>query len=208
MVNYGNGKIYKIVANNGKDGDIYIGSTSKKYLSQRMDRHRCAYKEWKLGNFHFITAFELFDKYGVENCKIILIENCPCESKDELIARERHWYESLECFNKNKPGIFNELGKTQYNKEYYIEHKTDLLQASKIYHTNNKESIAKNVKKYHTLNKENIKIYKKNYYQENKVRLSKTEKCVCGSVTSIDRRSAHLKTKLHQNYVKEHEKDD
>ena len=37
MVNYNNGKIYKIEPLNGEEGDIYIGSTTKEYLSQRMD---------------------------------------------------------------------------------------------------------------------------------------------------------------------------
>lgn len=38
MVNYKDGKIYKIVSS--QTAKIYIGSTTKKYLSQRMDDHR------------------------------------------------------------------------------------------------------------------------------------------------------------------------
>ena len=41
MVNYNNGKIYKIEPIVDHDeGDIYIGSTTKQYLSMRMDKHR------------------------------------------------------------------------------------------------------------------------------------------------------------------------
>ncbi len=40
MVNYQNGKIYKIVALDGTEDEIYIGATAKKYLSQRMQTHR------------------------------------------------------------------------------------------------------------------------------------------------------------------------
>ena len=43
MVNYGNSKIYKIWSPNGDN--IYIGSTTKKYLSQRMVEHRCDYNK-------------------------------------------------------------------------------------------------------------------------------------------------------------------
>ena len=35
MVNYNNGKIYKIEPVNGEEGDIYIGSTTKEYLSSQ-----------------------------------------------------------------------------------------------------------------------------------------------------------------------------
>ena len=34
---------------------------------------------------------KLFEKYGVENCKIILIEKYPCNDKDDLVAREEYW---------------------------------------------------------------------------------------------------------------------
>ena len=42
MVNYDNGKIYKIKSN--QTNKIYVGSTTKTYLSQRMDQHRSAVK--------------------------------------------------------------------------------------------------------------------------------------------------------------------
>jgi hypothetical protein len=44
MPNYKQGKIYKIVAIDGPDDEIYIGSTTKKYLSERMSPHRNGYK--------------------------------------------------------------------------------------------------------------------------------------------------------------------
>ena len=50
MVNYGNGKIYKIEPICDHDeGEVYIGSTTKDYLSQRMDTHRADYKSWLKG---------------------------------------------------------------------------------------------------------------------------------------------------------------
>ena len=61
------GKIYKIVDNGYND--MYIGSTTKS-LSQRMAQHRYNYKSQQ----NNITVYKIFDKYGVENCKIELIE--------------------------------------------------------------------------------------------------------------------------------------
>ena len=105
MVNYNNGKIYKIEPIVDHDeGDIYIGSTTKQYLSQRMENHRSKYKQWKNGNYYKVQVFEIFDKYGVSNCQIVLIETVNAESKDELLAREKHYIKSFKCVNKYIPG--------------------------------------------------------------------------------------------------------
>ena len=46
--NYNKGKIYKIEPICDHDeGDIYIGSTTKDYLSQRMVFHKGDYIKWK-----------------------------------------------------------------------------------------------------------------------------------------------------------------
>ena len=102
MVNYSNGKIYKIESMYGDD--IYIGSTTQTYLSQRMEFHRRDYLNYKNGSKkNKITSFILFDKYGVDNCFIILLENYPCKSKDELLSREAYYIKSLKCVNKMIP---------------------------------------------------------------------------------------------------------
>lgn len=104
MVNYSNGKIYKIVPTNGDD-TCYVGSTTKQYLSQRMDVHRNDFKKWqKNNNQRKTTSIELFEKYGVENCKIELIENFPCNSKDELEKKEAEYIKALNCINKRGAG--------------------------------------------------------------------------------------------------------
>ena len=47
MVNYRNSKVYKIWSTQGEN--IYIGSTTKQYLCQRMDKHRSNYKAFQNG---------------------------------------------------------------------------------------------------------------------------------------------------------------
>jgi len=89
MVNYSNGKVYKIIPLNSDDeSDVYFGSTTKEYLSQRMDTHRKDYKRWKEGKRNYVNSFSLFEKYGLENCKIILLDNVNANSKDEMISKE------------------------------------------------------------------------------------------------------------------------
>ena len=107
MVNYANGKIYKIVPIDGidGDGDVYIGSTTKQYLSQRMVCHRKDYVQWKRGNLKVskVNSFDIFDKHNVDNCRIILLETFPCQSRDELTSREAFYIRSMDCVNKIIP---------------------------------------------------------------------------------------------------------
>ena len=46
----------------------------------------------------------MLDKYGVDNCHIILLETFPCGSVDELRAREAYYIRNTPCTNKNIPG--------------------------------------------------------------------------------------------------------
>ncbi len=101
MTNYNNGKIYKIEPIcDHEENEIYIGSTTKQYLSQRFVYHRSNYKSWKNEKYHKITVFDLFEKYGVENCQIFLLELVNVNSKDELLAREGYFIKTLNCVNR------------------------------------------------------------------------------------------------------------
>ena len=85
MDRYQKGKIYKI-ANNGYN-KCYLGSTCEE-LSQRMARHRRRYKAYLNEADVHCSSFHLFDEFGVENCKIELIEDHPCSNKEELLKQE------------------------------------------------------------------------------------------------------------------------
>ena len=81
-------KIYKIIDNT--NGNVYIGSTEQKYLSQRITTHRYDYKKGR----------SCYSKEIIKNgdYKYELIE----ETDDE--SRERYYIEHTECVNKNIPG--------------------------------------------------------------------------------------------------------
>ena len=130
-MDYNNGKIYRIESLKGNK--VYIGSTTKKYLSQRMDKHRSNYKAWKKGNDQGkLSSFILFDEYGVENCDIVLIETFSCISKDELRAKEAYHIKATnECVNKVIP---------QRNaKEYYQDNKDHSNEKSRVYYANHSD---------------------------------------------------------------------
>ena len=93
MNKYQNGKIYQVV--DVGFNKCYIGSTTEE-LSRRMARHRERYKDYcKGGGRKYERSMMLFDEYGQDNCKILLIKDFPCKSRAEL---ERE--EGTEIFNK------------------------------------------------------------------------------------------------------------
>ena len=111
-LNYDQSKVYKIWSPNGDK--IYVGSTTKQYLSQRMTAHRNNYNTWKNGKCCLTTSFLLFDEYGIDNCFIELLEAKLCSSKDELKQLEGGYIRNLMCVNKR---VENRDSK-EYNKQY------------------------------------------------------------------------------------------
>ena len=102
MNRYQQSKIYKIYSDLGDK--VYIGCTTKQYLSQRMAKHKYDYTYFKKkredSGFAFVYSYLLFDEYGVDNCKIELIETFPCNSIDEIRQREAHYIKTIPNINK------------------------------------------------------------------------------------------------------------
>ena len=95
-----NGKIYRIVSDD--DSKTYYGRTTLP-LSYRMSYHKAYWKTFKNGKGNFLSAFEIFDEFGFEKIRIELVELYPCNSKQELKQRERHYIESNICVNRFIP---------------------------------------------------------------------------------------------------------
>ena len=134
-MNYQTGKVYKIWSNLGDK--IYIGSTTKQYLSQRLAKHKSDYGIWKKGNCHLTSSYLLFDEYGLENCNIELLENCPCSSKDELRAKEGEYIRKMPCVNKNL--IHN--SKKEKRKHFYEKNKQQENERSNKYRDEHREEL-------------------------------------------------------------------
>ena len=97
MNRYENGNIYKVA-----DLDFnkcYMGSTTEP-LSKRMERHRRLYQRYNETGKVDTRCCSLFDKYGVENCKFLLLEDYPCKTKEELLRREGEYIKKNECLNR------------------------------------------------------------------------------------------------------------
>ena len=195
MVNYTNSKVYKIWSTQGDK--IYVGSTTKQYLSQRMDAHRSRYKSYKDNKYHFVSSFELFDLYGLDNCFIELLESKECSSKDELIKIEGKYIRDLECVNKRIEG--------RTKKEYAEDNKELIVKYKQEYYEGNKEKILKHVKESYQDNKTKVLKYQKEYYESNKIKVlerqNKKYNCECGHIYSQSNKSNHLKTIKHCKFI-------
>jgi len=183
---YQQGKIYKIVSPH--TDKIYIGSTTKQYLSQRLAKHKSGFKAWQLGKENKMMSYDLIQLGEVE---ILLLETYPCNSKDELISRERHWYNLNKelSINKLRPSITKEE-KKQLRKEDHIKNRDKELKQMEI---------------YRELNHDAIKKTKDEWYQENKNRIKEKNsiihKCECGLEYTNQNKSRHMKSKIHLNLL-------
>ena len=222
--NYNEGKIYKIEPIIPHDnGDVYIGSTTEKYLCQRFRNHKNDYNKYCNGKPRGrISVFGIFDKYGVENCKIELLENISALSKDELIAREAHHIRSVDCVNIVVPGRTDKEWKEdnierfkEYNNAYcknaYIANRESRLEQAKQNYAKNRDIKLKYQKQYNIENKEKIKEKNSNYASANKEKIreykqeyrlrAEVVRCECGSSIKKHNIIIHQNTKKHQSYI-------
>ena len=138
---YSKGKIYKITDNGYNE--CYIGSTVQA-LYDRMSGHRRDYRNYKVTGKLFFTACLLSDKYGIENCKIELIERFECESKEDLLEREGHHIRNTECVNKYIPcrtqKEYKQLDKYKNQQKEYRHQNQDIIrQKLRTYYQENKD---------------------------------------------------------------------
>ena len=171
MVNYQQGKIYKIECN--VTDKVYIGSTCKNTLAERLAQHVRNYKCYLNGKSNYVSSFEILQN---RNYDIVLIEIYPCNSKDELHARERYHTNNIECINQYKnQGMYNELGKLEYQKQYHEKNKDIKNERSKAYRETNKEAINTKKKEKHD--------------------------CICGGKYTHVHKQQHIKSAKHQKYL-------
>lgn len=205
MVNtnkYETAKIYKLV-------DIgytkcYIGSTIEP-LSRRMTHHRSSYKNYKAGKYHYCSSFILFDEYGIDCIKIELIEEYPCNNKEQLVKREGEYIRQEQCVNKVIPGrstkewlVDNAEHVSKRQQQYRIDHQEELKQYEKRRRAHNLERI----KEYDRLRDADRAEYKREkaraWYASHVDAVKQKEKCtICNGEFICRGRPRHERTQKH-----------
>jgi len=173
MVNYQLGRLYKMV--NKITNEFYVGSTTVKYLSQRKSGHAHDSARIELKS-PLMTAIRA---HGIANFDIVLIENFPCNSKEELLARERYQIEQLKpTYNVHVPIILKEE-----RKEYQAKH---AAKYNKTHPEERKATVKRSYEKNKEKNREKVSEYGRQKVQ-----------CECGSISTKRGWAAHLKSTRH-----------
>ena len=174
---YSKGKIYKIV--NDVDEEVYVGSTVQP-LCARLAEHKRKSKQEDSRK-----CYNHWNGIGWDTVKIILVEDFPCERKEQLEARERYWIEQIGTLNKNIPtrckNEYREANKDviiEKKKQYYVANKDYLKEKNKKYREehNDKDKNSEYFKKYNEANKDTIKERKKQYREVNKDEIKEKKK--------------------------------
>ena len=167
MVNYQQGKIYKIVCN--ITGEVYVGSTCMPTLAKRLADHRSDLKRFNDGKMNnIVSSFKIIER---GNYYIDLLESYPCSSRDELLKKEREYFDKIECVNKYRPYITREEHREQAlknNREYQQDNCGRLKETHKQYYIDNRDVLIKNSRVNYREKREQINEERKKKYEENK----------------------------------------
>jgi len=184
MVNYNNGKIYKIVCN--ETGEVYYGCTTQK-LSSRKRNHVAKAKDKECTSHIIINR---------GNWTMSLIERYSCSSKEELQARENEYILNNPCVNKNR--TYNTPEERELMKQ---KHKAQTAKWCE----ENREYYLEKQREHYEENKDKYLERANNYYEKNKEAIIQKHcekfNCPCGGKYTYSHKPRHLKTKKHQDYL-------
>ena len=155
MPDYQQSKIYRII-NDELPDLVYYGSTVQK-LCYRMSHHR--------RKCNTCASAQLFTK---GKAKIVLVENFPCECKEELLQRERYYIENNKCVNKIRP-ITSHAEMLERKKQHRLENPEQYKNKDADHYERNQEQILLQKKEYYKKNKEKILLQKRQYRAKKKL---------------------------------------
>jgi hypothetical protein len=182
MPDYSLGKIYAI--RSPHTDLIYIGSTTQKYLSSRFTQHtKYTRHDERKTREHSYTVIDFGDAY------IELLEECPCENKQQLLKREGELIRSTaNCVNhckqvgkpiKEQIEIYREEHKEikkLTDKKYYEEKKEEIKRKKKKHYAENKEQEREKCNLIYQKNKDKIRNQQRIYREKNREKINEQQK--------------------------------
>lgn len=143
MPDYSQAKIYKLKS--ASTPNIYVGSTCKT-IDERFNKHKKNYRYYLKNkddpNAKWTAFIRSYDVLKYDDCTVELIEEFPCQSKRQLIAREAHYIRTL-------PHVINVVIPDRTPEEYYIANRQRISERKKQYYLENKDYIKQRVKNYY-----------------------------------------------------------
>lgn len=194
MSRYATGKVYRIESQQTEQ--VYVGSTVLT-IAQRLAVHRSMHRAHSAGKAPYYSAFELL-KY--DDACVVLIEDCACETKQELHACERKWIETTpNCVNRQIPG--------RTDKEYRAANRATAAAYARQYQAANKDKLAEQHHQYYLANKDTHAAKGKQWRETNrnaiKAQATQIIICECGAETTYGHASRHRQTKKHMRIIGE-----
>ena len=172
------GRVYRIICLPNPEIQ-YVGSTFNQ-LRARWSGHKSDYKK----RTNHTSIYKYFDKYGIENFRMILIKEylvCVDSQRDarHLRVYEQLWINKLKCVNKMNAITFDFI-KKEKAKEYIKQNSEKIKEYGKEYgkeyRKENSEKIKEYGKEYRKENSEKIKEQKKEYIKQNAEKISEKGK--------------------------------
>lgn len=189
-IDYSKNVIYKLICCDPNVTEFYVGSTVNFRNRKSLHKTACTNSNNKAYNqkkYQIIRA-----NGGWENWRMVQIEHFPCNNSRESEAREQHFIDTLNATLNSIKSFCTETEHKEYQKQYQIEHKDEIKDYQKQYYQDNKDEIRKQQKQYRTVNNEKIKQQANKKYD-----------CDCGGKYTVAHKTRHLKSQLHQNYLKQ-----
>ena len=124
-----------------------------------------------------------------------------------LFIRENYDWESVIFEVLEHHDIVLDTIELRKREQHFIDELKPTLNKSRAYNTEEQKKqydydrMKVNNPKYYQENKEAIKSKSKIYYQENKEKINKKCDCECGSKYAHRNKAEHFKTKKHQDYL-------
>ena len=154
---YSKAVIYKIY-NIDEPDKFYVGSTANS-IWRRLYTHKTSSKKCK--SFFYTEV----NRLGWDKFKIEVIENFPCNNKQELFAEEERIRSETDAYYNSYRSMVPEEQRKQNYKIY-----------KKNYYEENRDYINRHNKNYTKTHKEQLKEYRKNYREEHKEHIKEQSK--------------------------------
>lgn len=191
---YSKSKIYTIRSH--QTDKYYIGSTTQS-LSKRFSKHHETYASYLKGKGGKTSSYDLL---ALGDAYIELLEEFPCENKEQLHKREG------ELIRQHKAHVVNIAIPGRDKATWHQDNKEERLKKASEYYEQNKDDI--NAKRRHEreVNGDVIRAQQREYYAQHKKEIqaknSVKHQCECGGRYQKCNRLQHMKTTKHLEYVK------
>ena len=184
---------YKIVCENLPDYS-YVGSTRAFDNRKYTHKSNCNNKNCKMYNCKLYKIIREND--GWDNWRMVCIHQGEYSDKRSAEIKEEELRVALNANMNSQRCYITEEERTEQKKE-----------CDKEYYEKNKEKRKEYQKEYREKNKDYYKEYDKEYREQNneqiKKRQNKKFECECNGKYTYANKSRHLKSKIHQKYLKE-----